>query len=402
MRVLFSVQPSTGHLHPLVPAARALIEAGHDVAVVSSPSFRSDVEAFGLTHIGAGLDWITSDHSTWTAFPPMPAPGPEFAKFVVTVFADVTTRLMVPDLLTVSRDWHPDLIVRESMEYGGCIAAEILGIPHASIGGNGYSAIDSHEVHYFPGNRAMVADPMGRHREEFGLAPDPNNEMPFRNLHICFTPPEWDGDDAPRPANTRFLRHENATKPGSSAADWLRELSARPTVLASLGTVFNNTPGVLEAIIQGLADEPVNVIVSIGPDEDPARFGTVPANVRLDHYVPQAELLPSCALFITHAGFNSVKESLISGVPMVAVPITADQPYCAQRCAALGVAEVISPEQRTADVVRASARRVLGDPHYRSNTEAFRKKMVELPSRAYLIELLEGLAVKNSSRSWSR
>jgi UDP:flavonoid glycosyltransferase YjiC (YdhE family) len=56
MRVLLTVQPSTGHLHPLVPVAEALTEAGHDVAVCSSPSFRSQVEAFGLTHIGAGLD----------------------------------------------------------------------------------------------------------------------------------------------------------------------------------------------------------------------------------------------------------------------------------------------------------------------------------------------------------
>ena len=69
MRVLFTVQPSTGHLHPLVPVARALSHAGHDVAVCSASSFRGEVEAFGLAHLDAGLDWVTADHSTWTAFP---------------------------------------------------------------------------------------------------------------------------------------------------------------------------------------------------------------------------------------------------------------------------------------------------------------------------------------------
>jgi len=137
MRALFTVQPSTGHLHPIAPVAVALAEAGHEVAVCSSPSFRPEVEAFGLTHIDAGLDWLTGDHSTWDAFPPMPAPGPEFARFVVTVFADVTTAHMVPDLLSVMAEWRPDLVVRESMEYGGCLAAESLGIPHASIARNG-------------------------------------------------------------------------------------------------------------------------------------------------------------------------------------------------------------------------------------------------------------------------
>src|SRR5258708_35219142 len=104
MRVLFTVQPSTGHLHPLVPVAIALREAGHEVAVCSSAPFRPDVEAFGLTHIDAGLDWLTGDHSTWTAFPTMPPPGPEFAAFVVTVFADITTHHMVPDLVEIAAD----------------------------------------------------------------------------------------------------------------------------------------------------------------------------------------------------------------------------------------------------------------------------------------------------------
>jgi UDP:flavonoid glycosyltransferase YjiC (YdhE family) len=402
MRVLFTVQPSTGHLHPLVPVAHALIEAGHEVAVCSSPSFREEVEAFGLTHIAAGLDWVTSDHSTWRAFPPMPPPGPEFAAFVVTVFADVTTGHMVPDLLAIAAKWQPDLIVRESMEYGACLAAESLGIPHASIGGNGYSAIDSPDVRYFPGNRRMVAEPMARHRARFGLPPDPDNLMPFRNLHLCFTPPSWDGDNAPRPANTVFLRHANATRPGAALPEWVRGLADRPTLLASLGTVFNSTPGVLEAIIDGLAQEPVNLIVAIGPDQDRARFGTVPPNVRLEHYVPQPSLLPHCDLFITHGGFNSVKESLISGVPMVVVPISADQPYCAERCAALGVARVVPPDQRTPDMVRGATLEVLRDPSYRANAARFRDQMMALPGPDRMIELLEALAGARSNPGASR
>src|SRR5205085_11387347 len=116
------------------------------------------------------------------------------------------------------------------------------------VAGNGYSAVDTPDVQYFPGNRRLVAETMARHRAALGLASDPDNEMPFRHLHVCFTPPAWDGADAPRPANTRFLRHENGTKPGESAPAWVHELPDQPTVLASLGTGFNTTPGVLEAI----------------------------------------------------------------------------------------------------------------------------------------------------------
>jgi UDP:flavonoid glycosyltransferase YjiC (YdhE family) len=402
MRVLFTVQPSTGHLHPLVPLANALRDAGHEVAVCTSPSFRPDVEAFGLTHLDAGLDWITADHATWTAFPPMPPPGPEFGKFVVTVFADVTARRMAPDVVAIAGDWRPDLIVRESMEYGGCLAAEALGIPHASVAGNGYSAVDSLDVHYFPGNRALVAEPMARHRAELGLPTDPGNAMPFRHLHLCFTPPAWDDIDAPRPANAEFIRHENATKPGASLPAWVDELPDRPTVLASMGTVFNTTPGVLEAIIEGLASEPINLVVAIGTDQDPARFGALPANVRLEHYVPQAQLLPHCAAFVTHGGFNSIKESLIAGVPMVVVPITADQPYCAQRTAALGVADVIGPDQRTPQRVREATRKVLDTDSYRSNALAFRDQMLALPGFDHAVELLERLAARRTNQAATR
>jgi MGT family glycosyltransferase len=392
MRVLFTVQPSTGHLHPLVPVASALADAGHQVAVCSAALFRPEVEAFGLEHIDAGLDWIASDHSTWGPFGPMPAPGPEFGKFVINLFANVTTSHMVPDLLEIARDFRPDVIVRESMEYGGCIAAESLGIPHASVAGNAYSAIDSPDVHYFVGNRRLVAGPLAQHRERFGLPPDPDVGMPFRHLHICFMPKTWDGEDAPAPANSRYLRHTSTVQPGAKLPTWAGKLPDRPTILASLGTVFNKTPGVLEAIIEGIASEPVNLIVAIGRDEDRARFGKLPSNVRLEAYVPQPLLLEHWDLFVTHGGFNSVKESLIAGVPMVVVPITADQPYSAQRCAALGVARAIGADERNPETIGAAVRDVLEDQTYRTEARRVQSAMESLPPTEDAVELLESVA----------
>jgi UDP:flavonoid glycosyltransferase YjiC (YdhE family) len=391
VRVLFSVHPAAGHLHPLVPVARALSDVGHDVAVASAPSFRPEVESFGLEHVGAGLDWLISDQSTWDAFPPMPPPGPAFPAWVVLTLADITTRRMVPDLLAIAGEWSPDLIVREGMECGGAVAAERLGIPHASVAGNAYAAVDSPAINYFPGNRLMLAEPLARHREQFGLPPDPEVRMPFRHLHMCFTPPAWDGASAPRPPNIRFLRHVSTLSPGARLPDWVERLPDRPTVLASLGTVFNKTPGVLEAIVRALAEEPVNVIVAIGRDVDPARFGSQPDHVRLEAYVPQALLLPHCAAFVTHGGFNSVKEALSEGVPMVVVPISADQPYSAERCAELGVGVTVAAGDRSADAIRDVVRRVLGEPGFRAAARDFQAEMAALPGPERMVELLEEL-----------
>jgi UDP:flavonoid glycosyltransferase YjiC (YdhE family) len=361
------------------------------VAVCSARSFRPEVEAFELPYFEAGLDWLTSDQSTWEAFPPMPPPGSEFPAWVVLTLADLTTERMVPDLMAIASEWKPDLFVREGMEFGGCIAAEALGIPHASIAGNAYAAVDSPEINYFPGNRGMVAEPLTRHRAAVGLPPDPEVVMPFRYLHLCFTPPAWDGDSVPRPRNARFLRHVSTVAPGARLPDWVERLPDRPTVLASLGTIFNKTPGVLEAIVAALAAEPVNVVVAIGRDQDPSRFGSLPDHVRLEAYVPQPLMLERCNVFITHGGFNSVKEALASGVPMVVVPISADQPYSAERCAAIGVAGTVGADARSPDAIREAVRQVLGDPKYRANARAFQAEMRALPGPEAMVELLESL-----------
>jgi UDP:flavonoid glycosyltransferase YjiC (YdhE family) len=293
--------------------------------------------------------------------------------------------------MAIAEAWKPDVIVREGMEYGGCITAECLGIPHASIAGNACAAIDSPKLRYFPGNRLLVAEPLARHREQFRLPPDPETRMPFRYLHLCFTPPAWDPPDVPRPANTRFVRHRSAEVHGAELPEWFVELPDCPTVLASLGTVFNKTPGVLEAIIEALSEEQLNLVVAIGRDRHRARFGSQPANVRLEAYVPQPAVLAHCDLFITHGGFNSVKESVSEGVPMVAIPITADQPYSASRCAALGVAEVIEPEQRSPEKILAAARKVMADPSYRANAKNFRAEMAALAGPQEMVTMLEAL-----------
>ena len=83
---------------------------------------------------------------------------------------------------------------------------------------------------------------------------------------------------------------------------WIDELPPGPTVHASLGTIFHRTPGVFEAILDGLRDEPINLLLAVGRDQDPTRFGPQPPHVRIERYLPHALLLPRCDLVITHGG----------------------------------------------------------------------------------------------------
>ena len=76
---------------------------------------------------------------------------------------------------------------------------------------------------------------------------------------------------------------------------------------------------------------------------------------------------------------------------MVAIPITADQPYSAGRCSALGVAEVIEPDQRSPEKIRAAARTVTADPSYRANAKNFQAQMAALAGPEEMVTMLEAL-----------
>jgi UDP:flavonoid glycosyltransferase YjiC (YdhE family) len=393
MRALFTVQPALGHFHPLVPVAQALESEGHDVAFCSSASFRPEVERYGFEYFDGGLDWVASDLTTWTAFPPMPPPpDPAFPGFVRTVFADITTRAMAPDVLSIADAWRPDLIVREVMEWSGALVAELLDLPHASVGGNAYSAVDSPEISYFPGNRLFAAEPYARHRTELGLPSDPGMEKPFQYLHLCFTPREWDRPGLPAPANTVYVRHTSVGRPDEALPAWVDRMPDRPTVYGALGTIAHALPGVFEGILEALRDEDVNLVLAVG--RDVSAFGPQPRNVHLEPWIPQTHLLPLCDVFITHGGFNSVKEGLSVGVPLVVLPIMSDEPYSAERVDALGVGAALGPAKRSPETIRQAVRALLDDAAYRTRAAAFRDQMLALPGPDRIVELLTSLTTE--------
>ena len=305
---------------------------------------------------------------------------------ISNLFADLYAERMIPDLLAIIAGWRPDMIVREVAEFGGCIAAEAAGIPHASVRSNTMLSNDA--------ARQLVAEPIARLRAAFGLPADPANATLFRYLHLAYEAPRFHDPRFPLAPTAHLLRPILLSQPGEERSPaWISQLASRPIVYATLGTVFNSrTPGLFEAILEGLREQPINLILTVGRDRNPDEFGPQPDNVRIERYIPQGVLLPHCDLVITHAGSSTVTAALSCGLPMVAIPIDADQPLNAQRCAALGVAQVIEHRQRTPETIRQSVQTILGDPSYQRNAERIRDEMVALPGPEHAIALLERVA----------
>ncbi len=383
MRILIT----TLHFHPLVPVARVLEAAGHQVAFVCSEDNRPAVEGVGFSFFPAG----TSMREVMPALMPrmMAIPAAEREKLVMgEIFGGVMPERILPDLLAICRDWRPDLLVRDALEFGGCIAAEHLGLPHASV-----------EVGIFlppPWVAQVAGSNLQTLRAGLALPPDPTFDMLYRYLHLAFVPPSYQDPATPRPPTAHALQTVVFDRSGDeSLPPWAERPTDAPMVYFTLGTALNVQANDLFArAIAGLRDEPITLVVTVGRDQDPAQFGVQPPNVHIERYIPQSLLFPRCDLVVCHGGWNTVLAALSEGLPLVLLPVGADQPQNAARCAALGVGRVVEPEDRTSGKIGDAVRAVLATPTYRENAQRLRAEIASLPGPEHAVALLERLAVE--------
>jgi UDP:flavonoid glycosyltransferase YjiC (YdhE family) len=165
MRALFTSSPNLGHFLPLTPIARALADAGHDVAFGTPPSLRESAEATGLRWVSAGVDNDDPEMAAVLAFVQarrgeQVAAGqrPNFG--VDQIHATVRPRRLLTDLLALAETWRPDVIIRETLEYGAMIAADLLDIPHAKL--------EIHASGTIPRAIAVLREPLLRLRAAYG------------------------------------------------------------------------------------------------------------------------------------------------------------------------------------------------------------------------------------------
>src|SRR5262249_9249335 len=130
-------------------------------------------------------------------------------------------------------------------------------------------------------------------------------------------------------------------------------------------------------------------VLAVGGQLDPKQLGAVPANVMVVSYAPQIEILKRSSLCITHAGLNTALESLASGVPMLAVPITNDQPGVAARIANKEVGVVISPDQASPGNFVEAIKRVLEDSTFRDNVRNVQKAIRSTDGLSIAADILE-------------
>jgi len=243
--------------------------------------------------------------------------------------------------------------------------------------------------------RGPVRRSLDRHRRQVGLGSIRRIRKTFPELaHITQWPQCLDIPRSELPANF-FYTGPFVDKAGREFVEfpWDR-LDGRPMIYASLGTTRNGDPAIFHRIAEACSELDLQLVISLGGRRDPTSFTGLPGDPLVVENAPQLELLNKAEIVITHAGPNTVLETLMMGKPMLALPITLDQPAVAVRLARLGVAEVLSTESHSAQQIRAALIKVRGSSHYRDTARKLQTQICSLCGLDCAADIIEGALAK--------
>lgn len=166
-------------------------------------------------------------------------------------------------------------------------------------------------------------------------------------------------------------------------------LDGRPLIYASLGTLQNRITETFRVIVEACDGLDAQLVLSTGRGVTPDKLGNLPGHPVVVDYAPQLELLRRSTLAVTHAGLNTVLDAMTTGTPLVAVPITNEQPGIAARVAWIGAGEVIANPQVTPQALRAVVARVRSNQSYRMAAERVRDAIEVAGGAPCAAELIE-------------
>jgi MGT family glycosyltransferase len=195
-----------------------------------------------------------------------------------------------------------------------------------------------------------------------------------------------------------FRDPEHPLPPGST---WMRPEAFMPAagdgrlVYMTLGTIFGAESGDLyDRLLAAAGSVDADVLLTVGRDLAPPE-AAVPSNVRVEGFVPQRDVLAGCGVVVCHAGSGTVVGAVANGVPLVLLPLGADQPQNARRCEALGVGRTLDARSASAAAIADAVTAMLDDARPRARARVLQASCATLPTADdVLASLVDGLGVE--------
>ena len=374
MRMLFVCRPGYGHILPLLPIASAARSAGHELLFATGPDVTEVAAAQGFEAVSVGLDSGAEIRDALAA--EKPARG-DIRKFVFTrFFAGRELEPRLRDLEAKCLPRRPDVILHDIADLAAPVAAAVAKVPLVSVG-------------FGPLLDPTVADAAGMAGEASWRSRGlklPKWAGMYRDLYVDPCPPML---QVPAIAELPAVQQLG---PGqlewTTPPDWIGEVKA-PLVYVTFGTVFNRDHTVFRRVLEALARLPVEVVVTVGKNNDPAAFGPQPKTTRIFQFVPQNTLLPHCRAVVAHGGAGTFLGALAHGIPLLFMPQSADQFYNASRAVAAGAALSLTPEHASVEAIAGAVARILGDPAIAAAAQGAAKQLAAMPGPAEVVTRIE-------------
>jgi UDP:flavonoid glycosyltransferase YjiC (YdhE family) len=248
---------------------------------------------------------------------------------------------MLPAMDRACREWRPDLVLREPCEYASAVVAGRLGIPTAQVA---ISLAEGEE-----GSIAAAAPALEAHRD--GLVEELRASPYLTRFPASLDP-------SPFAHTVRFREtRDGIVRP---LPDWW-EGSEAPLVYVSFGTVLGYmtmAATVYRTVLEALAPLPVRALLTVGHRFDPSGLDPLPGNVHVEAWVEQADVFGHAELVVCHGGSGTAFGALAAALPVLVVPVFADQFENGRRIAEAGAGLVVDAAEPK---VRGSRRVIARD-----------------------------------------
>ena len=397
LRLLVAAFGDPGHAFPAIALAQELAQRDHEVLVETWERWREPVEELGLGFTGA---------QEYTVYPP---PGPDTPDGqTAAVAARALARLM--------EGFEPDLVVSDILTLAPTLAAEVAGVPHATLIPHVYPVQQPGMPLYSLGLRPprtavgrlgwrgtgpLLGMGLRRGRDELNETRARLGLPPIERFHggisellaIVATFPQL---EYPRewPGHVRVSGPLFFELPGEEI---LIPEGDRPLVLIAPSTSQDPECELLRVALDALADEPVRVLATTNRHR-PERPIEVPANAKLVDWLLYSQAMPAADVVICHGGHGTVARALAAGKPLLICPSVGDMGENAARVAWSGTGLSVPRRLLSRRAIRLATRRLLREPEFRRRALSVAEWSEAHDGAASAAELVEEAARNATSR----
>ena len=255
------------------------------------------------------------------------------------LFGRLATGAMLAGMEDAWDDWGPELVLRDPTEYASAVLAARTRTPVAQV------AISLAEVE--AGSIAVAAPALEEHHQ--GLVSALRAQPYLTRFPASLDP-------SPFADTVRFHEPARSARLAAGLVGRVARAADLPDLRHGPGLHVDRRRDLRDGAEGGRANERAGA-VDRGPPFDASTLGPVPANVHVEPWVDQARVLEQAELVVCHGGSGTTLAALAAGVPLVMVPLFADQFENARRVAPTRAGLVVEAQATPATPARSTAQR---------------------------------------------